>query len=1078
MKRIFQRLLCCLLALTLLPVLPAAAADDDEPCIVPKVSVLLVPRAGEALADAAARAGAAVDDFALTAAGAAVLAAADARLDAMTALAADVCHCFAVDGRYRAAALGLAVTVDLTDLPALAAAGDLAGADAAFDWHLLTAYEALDVEETDETSAVVLPAVSAVDRHAGAGCVIAVLDTGFSLDEPYFTLPDGISPALAGDALTERLALVGRTSAAQSGKIPFAFNYAVPGGAMDTLAAHGTEVAALAAACTAGFDGGAPAAQLLCMKVFGDDAAAPAEEQALLAAIDDALLLGADVINLSLGLPDGGKEGGVGLSRALAGAEAAGVSVVCAAGNTGESGEGSIFIGTTGRNLYPTAHIDRGTIAAPASYAGSFAVGSAIGSYLGSTVLRDAEGREITYSDTCTDYFADPEYAGMSADFLRLIQHALEGGSFTYVTVPGIGAAEDYAGLDLAGRVALVERGTISFVEKTQHAAAAGAIAVIVRDNDPETDGAINMELTGAVLPAVIIGIADGRRLAASAQGELAFPDERLSQRGQYAFGVSGFSSRGMRDDFTLAPALVAPGQNYLGLTVDQRFTLLTGTSYAAAQTAGAAAALIARVRAEGLADGPNAAAMAEQLLQNTAIPFVGADGIPISVRSQGAGLINAAAALRTPLALSGSDGGAVTMTGAERSFALTFRVRNLTDHAQTFTLTPAAWADDYARPDLSGEGNRDYVDRLLAAYGWDELPLCTTGRLRALPDTVFSFDGARIGEGGLALTLAAGEVRTLTVEVSLADADADAYAEAFPNGFAVEGRFALRVEDGDAHHVLTLPWAVFCGDRADTPIAPVLAYDEGEQLYYGQVMTVRTITGDTIKLGVLPESAEDVAPYSDIRLAAFNPNFCTGSVTLNLCLLRRVSHWSVEVTDEAGEVVSTGTGGVLNRTWGVNALARSESIPLWNGRAGDNANYVCPDGLYTVTLTLYGSAGGEQVLTIPLRIDTTPPELVSADFRRSGEGKLMLDLVLRDNGYLRAVEISDRWEYGRFTEGVMAPDAVLAAGEGAERVLTTEGAIYGEVYLYVALEDVAGNVRTFRLNRGDMFDAFMRSGG
>ncbi|MBR6709088.1 MAG: S8 family serine peptidase, partial [Clostridia bacterium] len=862
MKRLLACLLAALMLLSLLPVLPASA-EEAAPCDALQYTVLLVPRAGEALTAAAARAGMAADDFALTPAGQEVLTAADARLAALEAAATEACHCLTVENRFRVSMLGLAVSVDITDLPELRALGDTSPEDTAFDLHLPASYAPLLAERTDAAPAD-LPTAPLPSSTAGEGSVIAILDTGFSPDESFFTLPDGTASVLQGDALAARLAMIGKTVEGASAKIPFLYNYAEPGAAIDTQAAHGTEVAALAAANAKGdFAGGAPAAQLLCMKVFGETDAL-ADELTLIAAIEDALLLGADVINISLGQPDGGATGGSGLALALAGAERAGVSVICAAGNNAETGEGSIFIGTTGQNLFPTAYPDRGLTAAPASFAGSFSVGAALGSYFTLPMLLDGSGRKIVYSDSCGDFFTDPQYSGMATDFLHLMQYAAGGSSFAYVAVPGVGAADDYAGLDLRGKAALVERGTISFVEKTQHAAAAGAIAVIIYDNDPESNGSLNMELTDAKLPAVIISVADGQRLAAAGSGTLSFPDDRTSPRGQHVTDVTAFSSRGMRDDYTLSPNLVAPGQNFLGLTAGGGVTLLTGTSYAAAQMSGATAALLTRIRTQGLADGTDAAQLAEVLLQNTAMPIM-TDGVPVTVRAQGAGLLNPADAMRTPIALTGNDGGAVTATGAEQSFSLTFTLRNLTDQPRTAQLIPSALADVYAQPDLSAVENRDAVERLLAAYGWDELPLCTTGRLRALPDTVFSFDGARIGEGGLALTLAAGEVRTLTVEVSLADADADAYAEAFPNGFAVEGRFALRVEDGDAHHVLTLPWAVFCGDRADTPIAPVLAYDEGEKLYYGQVMTVRTITGDTIKLGVLPEAEEDVAPYSDI---------------------------------------------------------------------------------------------------------------------------------------------------------------------------------------------------------------------
>ena len=51
------------------------------------------------------------------------------------------------------------------------------------------------------------------------------------------------------------------------------------------------------------------------------------------------------------------------------------------------------------------------------------------------------------------------------------------------VAVPGPGRPEDYAGLDVKDKIVLIDRGEISFVEKAQAAADAGAAAMIVADN-------------------------------------------------------------------------------------------------------------------------------------------------------------------------------------------------------------------------------------------------------------------------------------------------------------------------------------------------------------------------------------------------------------------------------------------------------------------------------------------------------------------------------------------------------------------------------------------------------------------
>ncbi|MCU6340146.1 hypothetical protein KW823_26915, partial [Enterobacter quasiroggenkampii] len=52
-------------------------------------------------------------------------------------------------------------------------------------------------------------------------------------------------------------------------------------------------------------------------------------------------------------------------------------------------------------------------------------------------------------------------------------------GTYDVAAIPGLGKVTDYAGLNVAGKVALVARGDIAFVDKIAAAKSAGAVAVI-----------------------------------------------------------------------------------------------------------------------------------------------------------------------------------------------------------------------------------------------------------------------------------------------------------------------------------------------------------------------------------------------------------------------------------------------------------------------------------------------------------------------------------------------------------------------------------------------------------------------
>lgn len=53
------------------------------------------------------------------------------------------------------------------------------------------------------------------------------------------------------------------------------------------------------------------------------------------------------------------------------------------------------------------------------------------------------------------------------------------------VAVPNIGQPRDFSAVDVRGAIAVVERGTISFLQKAQNAVAAGAVGLVIVNNEP-----------------------------------------------------------------------------------------------------------------------------------------------------------------------------------------------------------------------------------------------------------------------------------------------------------------------------------------------------------------------------------------------------------------------------------------------------------------------------------------------------------------------------------------------------------------------------------------------------------------
>ena len=61
-------------------------------------------------------------------------------------------------------------------------------------------------------------------------------------------------------------------------------------------------------------------------------------------------------------------------------------------------------------------------------------------------------------------------------------------GNFTapLAAVPGVGKADDFAEVDVRGAIAIVRRGEITFLEKVEHAAEAGAVGLVVVNKDAD----------------------------------------------------------------------------------------------------------------------------------------------------------------------------------------------------------------------------------------------------------------------------------------------------------------------------------------------------------------------------------------------------------------------------------------------------------------------------------------------------------------------------------------------------------------------------------------------------------------
>lgn len=407
-----------------------------------------------------------------------------------------------------------------------------------------------------------------------------------------------------------------------SAKIPFQFDYGdrdkdgMPG----EKGSHGTHVASTAAGNTGVNEaamGVAPQAQIINMNVFKSTGGASYAD--ILAALEDCILLGVDVANLSLGSDCGyidyGSEDAFtkSLLDVFERTGESGVSLAVAAGNAYNAAYGDAF---GGKAL--ASNPDYGLVSEPSTYGESLSV-AAVSNGMVKGPYVTVGGKDLAYQDSATiseDENAKP-FRSLSAR-----------GSIEYVVVPNYGAEEDYAGLDLTGKIALVQRGGGMYYEqKERNAANAGAIGMLVYNNVP---GMLYMSITDWKIPCAFISQAAGEYMKQQETKTLSVASaDALVESPTY--GMADFSSWGATPELTLKPEITAPGAGIYA-AVPGGYESMDGTSMASPHAAGGMVIVQQALKArDNSMTGAQRKHMTDTLLMSIAHVIYDDNGVPYS---------------------------------------------------------------------------------------------------------------------------------------------------------------------------------------------------------------------------------------------------------------------------------------------------------------------------------------------------------------------------------------------------------------------------------------------------------------
>jgi len=647
--------------------------------------------------------------------------------------------------------------------------------------------------------------------YDGEGMVVAVLDTGLDYNHSAFNVANFTSDKL-GLTKADVAAILSETEAASrfeglatddvyiNEKVPFSFDYADSDADVYSMHNnHGTHVSGVIVGKDDVITGVAPNAQLVSMKIFSD-VQDSARSSWILAALEDCVILGVDVINMSLGTACGfsremDKELESGVYDRI---REAGISMVVAASNSYNSAYGSEKNG----NLGLTSNPDTGTVGSPSTYDGALSVAS----------INGEKTPYMLYGSTIMYFVEATNSAQEEKDFFEeIIPTGKDSMEIEYILVPGSGRPTDYAGLDMTGKIALVRRGSNTFEEKANAAKKAGAAGIIIYNN---VAGDIKMNAGRTDIPICSISQDDGEVLASAEQGVLKIGRDQKS--GPF---ISDFSSWGPTPDLGIKPEITAHGGNILSAvtanTGESGYDRLSGTSMACPNMAGVVALMRQYVKdtfPEIANDSVAVAAMVNRLLMSTADVILNQNGLPYAVRKQGAGLANLTSAGKTTAYI-------MTYDREDGSLMDKSKIELGDDPNKTGVYTLRFDVNNFGTTALSYD-----VSAYVMTEGVSETK--THKGETTVTEEGYLLDGARVeitamsggSRNGMTINVPAGEIVEVTVTITLSDADKSYLDKSFENGMYVEGFVRLDAVSG-TEVSLGVPYLAFYGDWTVAPL-------------------------------------------------------------------------------------------------------------------------------------------------------------------------------------------------------------------------------------------------------------------
>ena len=809
----------------------------------------------------------------------------------------------------------------------------------------------------------------------GQGQVVAIIDSGVDPAHDVFRLTDISKAKYKSEAeIEEAKKKAGITYGKwYNNKIVYIHNYSDMDDNVkeEDPISHGAHVAGTAVGNASQpspngeiIRGVAPEAQLMFLRVFSDTKGGQVQNFIYTKAVEDAVKLGADSINMSLGTASGSVyDVGEITRQAFDTARKAGVTITVASTNMATNG----FWHSKPLATTP----DYGMTGTPSVNPNVISVAS----------INSLTKHESTEASLTIDALKG------SVDFPdgKIPMHSFVERDAFRTTIPQSYLHVDKGGLDhyqadsINGHLVLTERGgEVSDVDKVKELKRAGATGVIFYQTEEQGNNPVGFDLEGLGerFPVGVIGHAAGLVLAQHAndyQLHIANKFKRVPY--DAANQLSDFSSWGLSADGDLKPDVTLPGGMIYSSVNNGEYYMDRGTSMASPHAAGATALVKQALKERFPHLSPEQLqVLVKQMTMSTAIPHVDEETHAYSsVRQQGAGVMDVTAAALGDLYVTAKD--------AKSSLTL----GNVTD---TFEF-------DVTIHNLS---NQDKSVRYETTLQTDQVQ---DGKFTLHPRLLETLDGKET------VTIPANGQRTIHVAV-----DTSKYKEELskqmPNGYFLEG-FVLVKDASSQKHLVSLPYVGFHGDYQNLRgiEKPIYEYTGSDKPFYyykdktdypdGKVPETPERHPDnhfTSLISYVYENGESVAKTLgqdgdrfDGDQLYFSPNNDSSfdSIKVKAVMLRNVEnvHLSVYKKDDTtrtNPIYEVGNEVHRKTDWSYRIGNRSEEFYEISWEGLDKDGKQLPDGEYQFVITYRPTASGakQQELNFKVKIDNTAPSIES----------------------------------------------------------------------------------------------------